>query len=282
MKRLSISVLALVLFGLVASWLAAGKLSAPALSALGPLPPDLPFKEVRFARISGWYLQGDADKSCILLLHGIRSNRRQMLPRARFLFDQGYSSLAIDLQAHSESPGEHITFGYRESASARGAVSYLRDKKKCQSVVAIGISLGGAAALLGPEPLKVDGYVLESVYPGIEKAVSNRLKIHLGDWGAVLAPLLYLQIPLRLGIDLNELQPAEAVRHVNAPVMIMNGTEDRHSTPNDARSIHLNAPDRSSLVWFDGASHIDLFAYDQQRYKSALLDFLELIDRGSK
>ena len=63
MKRLSISVLALVLFGLVASWLAAGKLSAPALSALGPLPPDLPFKEVRFARISGWYLQGDADKS---------------------------------------------------------------------------------------------------------------------------------------------------------------------------------------------------------------------------
>jgi len=44
-------------------------------------------------------------------------------------------------------------------------------------VAIIGSSLGGVAALLATSPLKVDVLVLEAVYPTIEIATRNRMKI---------------------------------------------------------------------------------------------------------
>jgi len=51
----------------------------------------------------------------VLLLHGVRADRREMLGRARFLNRLGYGILLIDLPAHGESPDDHITFGAREA-----------------------------------------------------------------------------------------------------------------------------------------------------------------------
>ena len=58
-----------------------------------------------------------------------------------------------------------------------------------EKIGAIGSSLGGAAALLGPHPLPVDALVLESVYPDIGAATGNRIRAVLG-WpiGALVAP----------------------------------------------------------------------------------------------
>ena len=58
-------------------------------------------------------------------MHGVRSNRLQMLDRARFLNKFGYSVLLFDFQAHGESIGDHITFGYLESLDANAGYSYL-------------------------------------------------------------------------------------------------------------------------------------------------------------
>lgn len=191
-------------------WFVGGQLSAPALANIGSPPINQPFESVKFEHVSGWYLPASKGSSCILLMHGVRSNRREMIGRAIFFRSEGFSSLAIDLQGHGESPGTEITFGYREAESACKAVTFLRRTKGCESVVALGSSLGGAAALLGTELLNVDGYILEAVYPGIEKAVQNRLRIRFGVIGDYFAPLLYEQIPIRLGIKLSELQPAKA------------------------------------------------------------------------
>ncbi len=280
LKTLTTLTLLPALLLLSASWIIAGRLSAPAVSSVGPLPGDAPFEQVEFAGTAGWYLRGRNENSCVLLLHGIRSDRREMLPLSRLLFDTGYSSLLIDLQAHGESPGQAITFGVRESAGARNAVRYLRQHRGCKRVVAVGRSLGGAAALLGPAPLDVEGYVLESVYPGIQAAVHNRLRTRLGPMGAVVAPLLYWQIPLRLDIGLEELQPAKAVRRVRAPVMIMNGTEDQRTTRQDTELIYANIPGQKSIIWFEGAGHANLFEFDKEKYQKVVLGFLQAIDRS--
>jgi alpha-beta hydrolase superfamily lysophospholipase len=270
--------LSCIIVGIAAIWIAGGQLSTPAMVDVGSPPPNEPFASVELDHIHGWYLSGKENRSCILLMHGVRSNRREMLGRAIFLRNAGYSTFAIDLQAHGESIGTKITFGYREAESARRAVAFLRQHKACKSIIALGSSLGGAAALLGDKPLNVEGFILEAVYTNVKVAVRNRLRSRAGEIGSYFAPLLYEQIPLRLGIELSELQPAEAIKRIKAPVLIMNGTEDMRTTRADAIQLYENAPEPKRLLWFEQAGHTNLFEYDRIKYSKAVLEFLHWLD----
>ncbi len=169
---------------------------------LGKAPAALAAENIAIGKIHGWYHQAATQNSCVLLLHGVRANRLSMVERGIFLNAAGYSTLLIDLQAHGETKGEKITFGYLESNDVKQALAYLREVKHCSKVGAIGTSLGGAATLLGETPANLDALVLESVYPTIEQAITDRIAARLGSWIAKLtAPLLYEQIPLRLSIS---------------------------------------------------------------------------------
>jgi pimeloyl-ACP methyl ester carboxylesterase len=130
---------------------------------------------------------------------------------------------------------------------------------------------------LGHEPLAVEGYILEAVYPSIEKAVGNRLQMRVGPLGKYLAPLLYRQIPMRWGIELEDLRPAQAIRRIGSPVLILNGTEDRRTTVQDAVELFENAPKPKTLVWVEGAGHTDLFEFNRALYGEVMLRFLDSI-----
>ena len=186
MKKTLIAFTVLGVVGFASVWMTGGKLSSPALVQVGAPPSEHIVENVVFEDVHGWYFPAKGQKACILLMHGVRSNRREMLGRAIFLKEEGYSSFVIDLQGHGETPGKEITFGYRESESARSALKHLKTNQSCRKVVAIGSSLGGASSLLGYKPIEVDGYILEAVYSSIEAAIENRLEMHLGFAGKML------------------------------------------------------------------------------------------------
>ena len=96
-------------------------------------------------------------------MHGAWDTRLRMIQRARVLQGEGFSVLLFDFQAHGESPGTRITFGRLEALDATAAVGFVRSRLPGVRVGAIGASLGGAAALLGDGPLKVEALVLEAV-----------------------------------------------------------------------------------------------------------------------
>ncbi len=134
MKRKTIVIgsgLALIFFAFAVVWLAGSVLSAPVNQSVGNLPPDLNGRRVEFsstsgATIRGWLIDGRKEGGAIVLLHGVRANRLSMVERARFLSRAGYTVLLFDFQAHGESTGQHITFGYLESMDAQAAVDFLQ------------------------------------------------------------------------------------------------------------------------------------------------------------
>lgn len=125
--------------------------------------------------VVSWFARGDPSRGAALLLHGVRADRTQMLARARFLAKAGYSTLLIDLPAHGESPGERITFGGRESDGVKAAMAFLRGELPAERIWIIGVSLGAASAILADLQPPPRAMVIESMYPTIEEAVSDRL-----------------------------------------------------------------------------------------------------------
>lgn len=259
-------------------YLVGSGLSAPVRVAIGVAPADLHASSVSIAAggvdLAGWSVAGKPGAGAVLLLHGVRSNRLQMLGRARFLARQGYSVLLLDLQAHGESGGDHITFGAREADGVTAALGWLRSRYPGERIGVIGVSLGAASLVLAHPHPAPDAVVLESMYPTIEEAVANRLGERLGAPGRWMTPLLVMQLPLRFGVSPSALRPVEAAATLDCPVLVISGSADRHTTAGETLRIFGALPGPKQLWMVDGAAHVDMHARAPAEYEARVGAFL--------
>ena len=261
--------------GTVASW--------PAQKPIGAPPDDLPAQTIAFpsasgSRLAGWFVPGAPHGGAVLLMHGVGANRREMLGRARLLHAQGFGVLLFDFQAHGESTGDAITFGYREAKDARAAFDELRRRAPGERTAVIGLSLGGAAAILADPPLEADAMVLEAVYASFAIAVENRVAMHLGPAGPYLAPplttMLLWQVKPRLGFDPDILRPAARVADLHMPLLLIAGDVDQHATLAEMKLITANATAPKELWIVPGAHHQDFLRYAPAEYERRVVAFL--------
>lgn len=267
---------ALLTMGVI--WLTAEQLSTPVQRVVGESPATLDGHAVQFgsqsgSTIRGWIFPGTAGKGAVLLLHGVRGDRRDMLSRVPFLRQAGYTVLAIDFQAHGESVGRRITFGYLESRDVSAALRFVNKQLPDERIGVIGESLGAAAFVLARDRPPVAAVVLESMYPTIDQALADRLRLYLGPLGPSLKPLLEMQLRPRLGVSAEQLCPINWVGEVNAPVFIMAGTRDRRTTENETRTIFEAAREPKQLWLIAGAAHVNLHDYKPQEYEQRVLAF---------
>jgi uncharacterized protein len=255
-------------------------LGHPVQTRIGDPPADLNARPVSFesvsgANVRGWWCPVGNGRGAVLLLPGIRANRLSMVERARFLRRASYSVLLIDFQATGETKGDHITFGWKESRDVLAAVNFIRNAESSSHIAIIGSSLGGAATLLATPPLKVDGIVLEAVYPAIDIATRNRLQNYLGPLGRLTAPLLLKQLHARLGISAKDLRPIDHIANVSCPLLIIGGETDRNTRPEDTRMLFSRAQSPKQLWLVPKAGHIDLHKAAPAEYESRVVAFLE-------
>lgn len=258
-------------------------LASPAPAHIRPAPRELGARNVAFpsrsgSRIRAWLIPGRIGAGAVLLLHGVGANRSAMLGRAEFLHRAGFTVLAPDFQAHGESPGEHPTFGALESLDAAAALGYLECAAPGERVGVIGVSMGGAAAVLGPGPLRANALVLESVYPTIRQAVSDRLGTWFGPFGWVgrqLTPVVIDIVGSEVGVSESQLAPIDRIGDVRAPLLVVAGSADRYTTLAETRSLYAHARSTKSLWIVGGAGHEDIYAFDPAGYRRRVGGFLE-------
>ena len=283
MRRGVFAALALLVAALAtgagATWVLAGALAAPVPRTVGAPPAELPgaagvaFPSASGSQIAGWYAAPRGARGCVVLAHPVRGDRRTMAGRAAFLLEAGYAVLLFDAQAHGESPGEAITFGYLEARDAQAAVSFAHARCGERPLAFIGLSQGGAAALLAEPPLAVRALVLEAVYPTIHEAVENRLRMRLGPLARWLTPLLAAQLEPRLGIAPEQLQPIRGASRLRAPALFIAGAEDRRTTLTESRALHAAAPEPKELWVLPGVSHEDFHRRAPEEYERRVLTF---------
>lgn len=255
-------------------------MTGPASTAVESLSSDFPVEAVQIpldagSSVHGWLARGTRGGGVVLLVHSVRSNRLEMLSRARFLNQQGYGVLLIDLQAHGETPGKRITFGIRESEDVEAAVAFLRKTFPYERIAAIGVSLGAAAIVLAKHSLKLDAVVLESLHPTIEEAIENRLRLHLGEYGPALLPLVLTQLSFYLDVPINELDPITRIGDLNAPLLLIAGSNDEHTKVPETERLFAAARQPKDIWIVPGAGHFNMHSYAGREYEERISDFLD-------
>lgn len=278
-KRFCGLAIMILVSGLAATWIVGGQLCAPCNHTVA-LPKDLPVEQVTFpsasgTTIHGWLVDAAANHGVVILQHGLYADKSTLVEHAKFLSQAGYAVLLFDFQAHGESIGEHITFGYLESRDSQAAINYAKMRFPGKPIGIIGVSMGAAAAALAVPPLNVQALVLEMMYPTVVDATKDRIEMRLGKPGRLLSPLLTAQFKLRAGFYPNDLRPIVCVETITEPKLFLAGTADRDTKFNEAKELYARAAGPKQFVPFEGAKHQDLLAFAPEQYKQLILGFLD-------
>lgn len=250
------------------SWIAAQRLTRARPSIIGPPPDDFPFpiESVTFSTadhqtLNGWFVPAKKNAPAIVLLHGFGGSRKQMLPRARYFREQGYSVLLYDARACGESTGDAITFGFRERHDLIAAVSWLKvhghDRIAC-----LGVSQGGATIAFAAEHLpEIRCAICESVYDEMVHAVDHRTRHYLCVPGAVGACLMVPFAEHRLGFNIHDVRPVDHIAMLKCPVFVISGDCDDKTSPDDTHRLFAAAKEPKELWIVPDAKHQDLYRF---------------------
>ena len=278
MKKLKRTILVSAFLACLTAWFVAGELISAVPSDVEIPQTQLPVENITInsksgSTLAGWHIKSANNKGVIALFHGIRATRISMFERAKLLHADGYSIVLVDFQAHGESLGENITMGYLEKYDVLATIEFAKTQHPNKPVGVIGMSLGGASALLA-SPQNIDALVIESVYSDIQTAVHNRVKARLGFLSWAPAEILLAQLKPRLGFSISELSPISKIGLLNYPIFVISGTDDKHTTEIETRQMFELATEPKKLWLAEGLVHQDILRARPNEYKEKVLGFL--------
>jgi pimeloyl-ACP methyl ester carboxylesterase len=272
--------LAATVLGLAACWTAGSIMAAghnSRVAAATPPSQDIRLKTVDGVSIAATFTPGWSGRSpAVLLLHGVDASRQATAANAAWLASLGYATLAIDFRGHGQSSVKPRTFGLSEALDAQAAFAWLKQRQDNAPVAIIGISLGGAASLLGEAgPIPADALILQAVYPDIRRAIRNRIASRTSAGiGYLLEPLLSFQAPLRFGAWPSRLSPIKAVPRYRGPVLVIGGEQDRSTPPGETRAMFSAARGQKSLWLVSTGDHATICDLTSPAYRAHVRAFL--------
>jgi len=208
--------------------------SAPAASLAG-----IPVQEIQFhasdgVLLSGWLAIASAHAPTIILVHGFKGSRFEMLPYARFLYKGGYNVLLYDSRGSGASAGWGITLGAREPDDVLGAVQYLKGRTDltAKHFGLLGISLGAGIALMAAarEPA-IKATVADSAWVDESAQIEHMGNISRPPFTLPLLPYEPALVDLLIGAHLADSRPLAVIAQI-APraVFLIHSADDHNAT----------------------------------------------------
>lgn len=229
--------------------------------------------------LRGWFVPPEhpADGATIIFVHGLRSNREELLEQAALLHEYGFGALLFDLRNHGESQGTITTLGYLEADDVRAALDYLlsRPEVNPQRIGLLGMSMGGATVLRAAARIpEVRAVVAEAAYTSIEDNLVDGVRALTGLPPFPFAPLVAWFGELEAGLDIRLVRPIDDVGKIAPrPLLLVHGDQDTVVPLENGQALYEAAGEPKQLYIVSGAGHGGFLEADAQGFEQALVDF---------
>lgn len=234
------------------------------------------------ATLSAWLIEPAASaRGTIVVLHGVRLDKRSMLGVARELSASGYRVLLVDLRGHGRSSGQYLTYGLTEARD----VSQLIDSVEARGIRVgplgvHGFSYGAATALhLAASDRRVRAVVAVSSFGSLRRAVRDYVRWQLPALEPAV-PDLWLDSAVDFGagwagFDPDAAAPASAAAGSSAAVLLVHGSDDVQVSPDNARDIERATEGRARLLLLRGETHASVLADPTHRVRAAAVAWFD-------
>ena len=210
--------------------------------------------------IVAYEVQAQDPKAVVIFLSGIHNpSVTAFFGHASMLFDEGYSSVLVEMRAHGESHGDVIALGFEEYRDVQAAVNYIQSNPAEYGdvpIVVYGLSMGGAVAINATGQIQdIDGLISVSAYSSWEDMFIENMGAP--SWvGAVQRPFLSLWAQLKYGVDATDVNPVtEMAKLGNRPALLMHTTGDSQVSYANFERLVAAAPDHVETWVRPGDAH---------------------------
>ncbi|MCC6897394.1 MAG: alpha/beta fold hydrolase [Polyangiaceae bacterium] len=243
-----------------------------AAAADDPCPPELGSAtsatlSVGRTALSSWIAEptGPA-RGTVVLLHGVRLDKRSMLPSALSHLNAGYRVVLLDLRGHGRSGGGYLTYGVDDARDVSAVLDGLEARGIRLGPVGVhGFSYGAATALeLSARDPRVRAVVAVSSFSSLRSVTRDYVRWQLPAL-APAVPDAWLDSAVDLGalwagFDADAAAPARAAARTRAAVLIVHGSDDPQVSPDNARAIAEACAGRAELQVLAGETHASVLA----------------------
>jgi len=205
-------------------------------------------------------------KGTVIVLHGYRQQKEQMLHWGLSLAQQGFRCVMVDLRGHGGSSGQWIGFGAFEVEDMRSVLDALITRRLVAGKIGvIGVSLGASVAIqwAGADPRIATVVAIEPFSDprsAIETMVHTFPPFRRQLWWASENTIqkAIQEAPGMAGFKWADVDVPKAAAAVNGPILFIHGADDSMVPPDHSRRLSSGAPAGSRLLILPGEDHISL------------------------
>jgi len=225
----------------------------------------------------GYYFPVPDSKRGVILSHGITYTLFGSVKYMKIFRDLGFNILIYDLRNHGKSGGRNSTFGYYERHDLQALTSWMFQKLGGDAVIGThGESMGAGITIMHAAIDPRLSFVIEDCsYSNLNDLFGYRVKkdYHLPSFP--LIPLSSLMSKLLTGMRFEAVQPAEEIKKISAPVLLIHGADDDFIPTRQVYELYenkINGPRK--LYVAPNAAHAESFWNNQEEYTRVVTDFL--------
>ena len=222
-------------------------------------------------KLKGWFMPGNKSNNTIIVMHGYPTNKADVLPFSMFLLKK-FSVLLFDFRSFGESEGSYTTAGYKEVKDLQAAVEYLKSRKDVKNIGALGFSLGASVAIMAKNN-NIKAVVADSAYSNLNNMIEAMYRNFL-VFKYPFVQLTRVYSKIFFGLDPKDINPANDIKNINKPVLIIHGEKDSQIPVNEAYILH-NANKKAELWIVENADHGEIYALNKEEYEKRVLEFFE-------
>jgi len=279
MRRAAAAIVIVVLVG----WLALPIVRAYLLVAAHPSDPhppgDLAVVDITTPRgVAAWLVRAEPGAPAVVLLHGFKGNREEMLPWARFIHEAGYNVALLDSRGCGKSAGAFVGLGATEPQDITDVVAAARGLFHTDQIAVLGISLGaGAAILAAARDPAISAVIADSAWTDQDLQLSRLSFLPVGSLRIPLPPYGIAAVNAMVGTDITTSRPLDAISRISPrPILLIHSADDDNATtPVDgARRLFAAAGEPKDLWVAPRGGHVGAINAFPDEYHARVLAFL--------
>ncbi len=244
----------------------------------------IPFEDVTFAsfdgtRLYGWWMATGRDAPTIVVLHGVKKNRTDVLRAALALYEAGFNVLVFDGRAHGSSEGRFVTYGFFERRDVESAIDWLVAHKQVdrRRIGLAGESMGAAIALqVAAHNEWIRAVWADSPFASLRRVSAEFLERVTRLPGSLLNPVVWTTVQVanyRGKFDVLAVDPLALAAKIKCPVYLVHGTADQLIATTHSQNIHDALGGERHLWLIEGARHARGVRYARNDYAERLVSF---------
>lgn len=206
-------------------------------------------------KLVGWFVPSQ-NGAVILMQHGYKSDREELLNEAGMMYRHGYGILLTTVRAHDHSEGELITFGMYEVDDMEAWYQYLLTRQDIdpERIGILGNSYGGMLAIqYAARNPNIKAVVADSAFSSLNDTVETSVTYFTDLPAFPFAPLIVFWAERETGFKTEDIDATQWIKQISPrPVFLMQGGADVVISAESGQRLYDAAGEPKEL-WFDPA-----------------------------